>query len=81
MSRAGVGRKILTTAGSTTGIDTALILAAEMAGEDVARAMQLGLEYDPDSPFDSGSFLKASPQLIKTFSRLDNPPETSDSNA
>jgi putative intracellular protease/amidase len=63
--------KIITAAGSTTGIDAALLLAAEIAGEDVARAMQLGLEYDPKPPFDSGSFAKASPELLAVFKTLE----------
>ena len=37
----------------------ALTLAARMAGDAVAQAIQLGIEYDPDPPFDSGSPDKA----------------------
>jgi hypothetical protein len=33
----------------------ALRLAARIAGDDFARAVQLGIEYDPDPPFDAGS--------------------------
>jgi transcriptional regulator GlxA family with amidase domain len=47
--------KVITAAGVSAGIDMALLLAAELAGEDVARAIQLGIEYDPQPPFDSGS--------------------------
>jgi hypothetical protein len=42
----------------------ALTLAARMAGDTVAQAIQLGIEYDPDPPFDSGSPDKAPPELV-----------------
>ena len=38
----------------TAGIDFALRVAAELAGEEVAKAIQLGLEYNPAPPFRSG---------------------------
>jgi hypothetical protein len=43
----------------------ALGLTARIAGEEVAHAIQLGIEYDPQPPFDSGSPAKASPQLVE----------------
>ncbi len=46
---------LFTGGGVTAGIDFALTLFAEIAGEDAARAVQLGLEYDPAPPFDAGS--------------------------
>ncbi len=52
---------LFTGGGVTAGIDFALTLAAEIAGDDVARAIQLTLEYDPQPPFDAGSPEKASP--------------------
>jgi transcriptional regulator GlxA family with amidase domain len=45
---------VLTGAGVTAGIDFALTLAAELAGDDVAEAIQLAIEYAPAPPFDSG---------------------------
>lgn len=45
---------IITGGGVTAGIDFALVLAAELAGEETARAIQLTLEYAPAPPFDSG---------------------------
>jgi putative intracellular protease/amidase len=42
--------KYATSAGVTAGIDMALALAARIAGEQVAQAIQLGIEYDPDPP-------------------------------
>ncbi len=56
--------KVVTAAGVSSGIDMALGLAARIAGEDVARAIQLGIEYDPEPPFDCGSVAKAPPALV-----------------
>jgi cyclohexyl-isocyanide hydratase len=46
---------LLTGGGVTSGIDFALTLAAEIYGADVARGVQLAMEYDPQPPFDAGS--------------------------
>jgi transcriptional regulator GlxA family with amidase domain len=56
--------KVITAAGVSAGIDMALTLAARIAGEAPARAIQLGIEYDPEPPFDSGSPATASPEII-----------------
>ena len=56
--------KIITGAGVSAGIDMALTLAARIAGESVAEAIQLGIEYDPDPPFDTGSPDKAPTELV-----------------
>jgi transcriptional regulator GlxA family with amidase domain len=55
--------KLVTAAGVSAGIDMALTLAARIAGETVAQAIQLGIEYDPQPPFDAGSPEKA-PQAV-----------------
>lgn len=47
--------KMVTAAGVSAGIDMALSLAAKVASAEVAQAIQLGIEYDPRPPFDSGS--------------------------
>jgi len=47
--------KIMTAAGVSAGIDMALTLAARIAGPEVAQAIQLGIEYDPQPPFRAGS--------------------------
>ncbi len=47
--------KLVTAAGVSAGIDMALTLAARLAGDTVAQAIQLGIEYDPQPPFDAGS--------------------------
>ncbi|MCX6990063.1 MAG: DJ-1/PfpI family protein [Chlamydiae bacterium] len=55
--------KIITAAGVSAGIDMALTLAAKIAGPQVAKALQLGIEYDPEPPFDAGSPEKADPKI------------------
>ena len=57
--------KVITAAGVSAGIDMALTLAGRIAGDEVAQAIQLGIEYDPEPPFDSGSPAKASPGVIE----------------
>ena len=57
--------KVITAAGVSSGIDMALTLAARIAGEDMARAIQLAIEYDPEPPFDSGSTEKASREILE----------------
>jgi putative intracellular protease/amidase len=56
--------KIVTGAGVSAGIDMALTLAAQIAGEQVAQAIQLGIEYDPQPPFDAGSPQKAPAEIV-----------------
>ena len=57
--------KVITAAGVSSGIDMALTLAARLAGDDVAKAIQLGIEYDPEPPFDSGSPAKAPEHVVE----------------
>ncbi len=57
--------KLLTAAGVTAGIDMALHLVSREAGPEVAQAIQLGLEYDPQPPFDSGSPGKAPRPIVE----------------
>jgi cyclohexyl-isocyanide hydratase len=60
-----VDGNIVTGAGVTSGIDFALALAAILEGEQVAREIQLGIEYDPAPPFDSGSPRTAAPAILE----------------
>lgn len=46
---------VITGGGVTAGIDFALTVMAEIAGDDFARLVQLSMEYAPAPPFDSGS--------------------------
>jgi transcriptional regulator GlxA family with amidase domain len=57
--------KVITAAGVSSGIDMALTLTDRLAGPDVAQAIQLGIEYDPQPPFDAGSPEKAPPHLVE----------------
>jgi len=57
--------KTITAAGVTAGIDMALHLVGREAGPEVAQAVQLGIEYDPDPPFDAGSPEKAPDAIVE----------------
>ncbi|MCP1839419.1 cyclohexyl-isocyanide hydratase [Bradyrhizobium sp. USDA 4524] len=52
-------------AGVTAGIDGALRLAAELRGDDAARAIQLYMVYAPEPPFDSGTPETAPPEILQ----------------
>jgi cyclohexyl-isocyanide hydratase len=56
--------------GVTAGIDFGLALAAELAGEEVAKTLQLTFEYDPEPPFDCGSPEKAGPERVQRLRAL-----------
>jgi putative intracellular protease/amidase len=62
--------KILTAAGVSAGIDMALTLAARIAGDEYAQGIQLGIEYDPQPPFDAGSLRKAPRPVVEYMSAL-----------
>jgi transcriptional regulator GlxA family with amidase domain len=51
--------KIVTGAGVSAGIDLALSVVAALQSPEVAQAIQLGIEYDPQPPFDAGAPSKA----------------------
>jgi transcriptional regulator GlxA family with amidase domain len=55
---------ILTAAGVSAGIDMALYLASHLTSELAARAIQLGIEYDPEPPFECGSVAAAGPDVL-----------------
>jgi transcriptional regulator GlxA family with amidase domain len=59
--------KIVTAAGVSAGIDMALALAARVADEHVAQAIQLGIEYDPQPPFHAGSPEQAPAEVVQTL--------------
>jgi hypothetical protein len=56
--------RVITAAGVSSGIDMALVLAERLAGADVAQALQLATEYDPQPPFDAGSPDKAPAHVV-----------------
>jgi transcriptional regulator GlxA family with amidase domain len=55
----------LTAAGVSSRIDMALTLVARMYGPDMAEMAQLGVEYDPQPPFDAGAPSKARPEIVE----------------
>jgi putative intracellular protease/amidase len=55
--------RLITAAGVSSGIDMALLLAARVAGEEIAKAIQLRIEYDPQPPFDCGALEKAPAEI------------------
>jgi putative intracellular protease/amidase len=56
--------RIVTAAGVSSGIDMALVLAARIAGDEVAQGIQLAIEYDPMPPFDAGAPHKAPAHVV-----------------
>jgi cyclohexyl-isocyanide hydratase len=60
---------IITGGGVTAGMDMALTVLAEIAGADYAQAVQLGIEYAPMPPFDSGRPERARPEIVAAASR------------
>jgi putative intracellular protease/amidase len=62
--------KIITGAGVSAALDTALVIANRLAGDEVAQALQLALEYDPQPPFDTGDFATASPRTRRLALQL-----------
>ena len=57
--------RLVTAAGVSAGIDMGLSLAGRIAGDTVAQAIQLGIEYDPQPPYDSGSPRKAPAEVVE----------------
>jgi cyclohexyl-isocyanide hydratase len=58
---------LITAGGVTSGIDFALELIAAISGEDVARTIQLALEYDPAPPFGGGSLASSSDDTVRNL--------------
>jgi cyclohexyl-isocyanide hydratase len=57
-------RNRITGAGVTSGIDFGLTVVAELAGEEVAKEVQLQMEYDPEPPYQAGSPRSAPAELV-----------------
>ena len=57
--------KMVTAAGVSAGIDMALTLVTEIAGAQVAQAIQLGIEYDPQPPHEAGAPHKAPAEIVE----------------
>ncbi|MFE5035745.1 DJ-1/PfpI family protein [Streptomyces sp. NPDC056683] len=56
--------KYVTAAGVSAGIDMGLTLIGRISGDAVAQAVQLGIEYDPQPPYDAGSPQKAPAEIV-----------------
>ena len=57
--------KYVTAAGVSAGIDMGLTLAGRIAGDQTAQAIQLGIEYDPQPPYDAGSPDRAPAEVVR----------------
>jgi cyclohexyl-isocyanide hydratase len=66
-------RSRITGGGITAGIDFGLVLTAIIGGEDIAKTVQLLLEYDPLPPFQSGSPGTAEPHILKVAMEITQP--------
>jgi transcriptional regulator GlxA family with amidase domain len=67
--------KVVTAAGVSAGIDMALHLVGRELGPEVAQSIQLGIEYDPQPPFDAGSPDKAPSAIVELVRSLTGPGE------
>ena len=62
--------KVITAAGVSAGIDMALHLVSREVGPELAQAIQLGIEYDPQPPFDAGSPDKAPAAIVEAVTAV-----------
>jgi transcriptional regulator GlxA family with amidase domain len=69
--------KVVTAAGVSAGIDMALYLVGQEAGPEVAQAVQLAIEYDPQPPFDAGSPAKAPAAIVEAVTAFSEAPGSS----
>jgi len=63
-ARLTVDGKFYTSAGVTSGIDMALLVVADVVGEEAARKIQLAIEYDPAPPFSGGTPFTSPPEIV-----------------
>jgi cyclohexyl-isocyanide hydratase len=64
-TRLTVDGKFYTSAGVTSGIDMALLVVADVVGEETARKIQLSMEYAPEPPFSGGTPFTSPPEIVK----------------
>ena len=74
--RVVIDGNVITGGGVTAGIDFALVIAAHVFGEDVAKSIQLNIEYDPHPPFDAGIPERAGPALVAKLRAASAPRQT-----
>lgn len=58
---------IYTAGGVTSGIDMGLRVVADLCGEDVAKLIQLQVEYDPEPPFPGGTPKTSDPAIVQRY--------------
>jgi transcriptional regulator GlxA family with amidase domain len=68
--------KVLTAAGVSAGIDMALHIVGKEAGPEVAQAVQLAIEYDPQPPFDAGHPRKAPAAIVELVTAVSEAPDS-----
>jgi cyclohexyl-isocyanide hydratase len=68
--RVVVDRNRITGGGVTAGIDFGLTVVGKLFGTELAQLIQLGQQYDPQPPFDSGSPRSAPPQVVQRYRDL-----------
>jgi transcriptional regulator GlxA family with amidase domain len=71
--RVVIDGKFITAAGVSAGIDMALALAGRIGGKELAQAIQLGIEYDPQPPYSAGSPGKAPRDLVTVMRARSRP--------
>jgi cyclohexyl-isocyanide hydratase len=64
-ARVTVDGKFYSSGGVTSGIDMALVVVADIVGEEAARKIQLVIEYDPAPPFSGGTPFTSPPEIVK----------------
>jgi transcriptional regulator GlxA family with amidase domain len=62
--------KVATAAGVSAGIDLALTVVGRQWGDEMAEALQLAIEYDPQPPYDSGAPSKAPAPIVELVSAV-----------
>ena len=62
-----VDGKLYTAGGVTSGIDMGLKVVADLCGEDVAKLIQLQIEYDPKPPFPGGTPKTSEPAVVQRY--------------
>ncbi len=62
--------KVITAAGVSAGIDMGLTLVARLFDDEIAKSIQLAIEYDPQPPFDAGAPGKVSPEILAFVSEI-----------
>ena len=70
-ARVAIDGKYMTSAGVSAGMDMGLTLCAELAGREIAEAVQLSMQYDPKPPFDAGNpEFAATPERVKIIETI-----------